>query len=199
MKIPYKFKKMLPNFLTGFRLIIAPIIIILGLLGKVEIVLILTVLACLTDLFDGFFARKWDVATQFGAKLDAVSDKVFAASLLISLTKETASLWFLVILEILIAILNLYIYAKLQNSKTLMIGKIKTTSLFVCIVCAFLEHFFHKFSLLLRGLIYVTINLQVLALINYILNYIQKLNKPVLEDAEVHKKIMEETKNQEEK
>ena len=190
MKIPYNFKKIFPNLLTGFRLLIAPILILLGLFGKVVMVLILTILACLTDLFDGFFARKWDVSTQFGAKLDAISDKVFAASLLISLTKETTSLWILVLFEICIALCNLYFYTQLKQAKTLMIGKIKTTSLFVCIVCAFLEHFFHTFSFILRGLIYVTINLQILTGIHYILHYIKKVEKLTLEDAEVHQKIM---------
>lgn len=192
MKIPYKFKNIFPNLLTGFRLVIAPIIIILGLFGRVEMVLILTIVACLTDLFDGFFARKWNAVTQFGAKLDAISDKVFAASLLISLTKENNSLWLVVLFEICIALCNLYFYTKLKKAKTLMIGKIKTTSLFICIVCAFLEHFFHKFGFILRGLIYVTIHLQILAGISYILHYIQKIEKPTLEDAEVHQKIVKE-------
>lgn len=194
MKIPYKFKKVFPNLLTGFRLGIAPCIILLGFFEKVQIVLILTILASLTDLFDGFFARKWDVSSQFGAKLDAMSDKIFAASLLISLTKKIPLLWILVVLEIGIAIMNLFFYMKTKKAKTLMIGKIKTTFLFVCIICSFLYVFFHKFFFFLRGLIYITINLQVLSGFKYALHYIQENKKPTLENLEVHQKVMEEGK-----
>ncbi len=195
MKIPYKFKKIFPNLLTGFRLIVAPIIIILGLMGKVNIVLILTIVACLTDLFDGFFARKWSVSSQFGAKLDAISDKVFAASLMISLTGKIKTLWILIILEITIALINLYFYYKINKSETLMIGKIKTTSLFICIVISFLYLYFHKFYFLLRGFIYMTINLQVLSGISYIINFIKKVQaskENTLENVIAHKQIMNE-------
>ncbi len=198
MKLPYKFKKTFPNILTAFRLVIAPIIIIFGLLGNVKIVLALTILGSLTDLFDGFLARKWKVVSQLGAKLDAVSDKVFAASLLLSLTRKINVLVIIFILEIIIGLFNLYFYKKLNKSETLMIGKIKTTSLFICIVLAFIFAFFNKLDFLVNGFVYMTINLQFLSLISYILNYIdkiKKINKPVLEELEIHKEIMEEKDN----
>jgi CDP-diacylglycerol--glycerol-3-phosphate 3-phosphatidyltransferase len=195
MKIPYKFKKVFPNVLTGFRLGIAPIIIILGLMGKVNIVLLLTILSCLTDLFDGYFARKWDVSSQFGAKLDAISDKVFAISLLISLTKNIKSLWILITLEVSIALINLYFYSKTHKSETLLIGKMKTTSLFICIVISFFYLFFHKLHFLLNGFIYMTLNLQILAGSSYIIHFIKKAKEKeenTLENVKAHKQIMEE-------
>jgi CDP-diacylglycerol--glycerol-3-phosphate 3-phosphatidyltransferase len=188
---------MFPNILTGFRLIIAPIIIVLGLIGKLNIVIILTIIGAITDLFDGYFARKWDVSSQFGAKLDAVSDKIFASSLLISLTNKINLLWCCVILEIIIALMNLYFYSKLKKSETLMIGKIKTTSLFICIILSFIYVLFNKIHFLLNGFIYMTINLQILTGFSYIINYIVKIKtikNPVLEQVEMHKKIMEEPK-----
>jgi CDP-diacylglycerol--glycerol-3-phosphate 3-phosphatidyltransferase len=195
MKLPYKFKKNFPNILTSFRLVIAPIIILFGLFGNVKIVLIFTILGSITDLFDGYLARKWEVSSQFGAKLDAVSDKIFAASLLLSLTRKIPNLLIVFLFEIIIALSNLYFYKNLKKSETLMIGKIKTTSLFICIVLSFIFVFFHKFNVLVNGFIYMTLNLQVLSLISYILNYIDKMNKikkPVLEDLEIHKEIMQE-------
>lgn len=195
MKLSYKFKKTFPNILTAFRLVIAPIIIIFGLLGNVKVVLALTILGSLTDLFDGFLARRWKVVSQFGAKLDAVSDKVFAASLLLSLTRKINILIIIFILEIIIALVNLYFYQKIKKSETLMIGKIKTTSLFICIVLSFVFVFFNKLEFLLNGFVYMTLNLQILSLLSYILNCIdkiKKINKPVLEELEIHKEIMEE-------
>lgn len=195
MKIPYKVKKIIPNILTGFRLVIAPIILVFGFLGHVKIVLVLTILGAITDLLDGFLARKWNVVSQFGAKLDAVSDKVFATSLLLSLVRKAPILLIVVIFEIIIAVMNLYFYKNLKKSETLFIGKVKTTSLFICIVISFIFCFFHKLEFLLNGFVYMTINLQILSIISYVLNYIdkiQKIRKPVLEELDIHKKIMEE-------
>ncbi len=41
--------------------------------------------AGLSDILDGFIARKTNTATQFGAKLDTLADIVFAAVILIKL------------------------------------------------------------------------------------------------------------------
>jgi CDP-diacylglycerol--glycerol-3-phosphate 3-phosphatidyltransferase len=35
------------------------------------------ILASFTDLFDGYYARRWDVVTAFGAHIDPLMDKVF--------------------------------------------------------------------------------------------------------------------------
>lgn len=195
MKLPYKYKKQIPNILTGFRLVIAPIILIFGFFGNVKIVLALTILGELTDLFDGYLARKWKVVSQFGAKLDAVSDKVFASSLLLSLTKKAPILLILVIFELIISGMNLYYYKKLKKSETLMIGKIKTTSLFICIVVAFIYVFFTKLHFLLDGFVYMTLNLQILCIISYTSKFIdkmRKIEKPVLEELEIHQELMKE-------
>ena len=42
----------------------------------------------LSDFIDGFLARKWDVATTFGAKLDQHSDKLASLSLLFYFFKQ---------------------------------------------------------------------------------------------------------------
>lgn len=193
MKIPYKYKKRIPNVFTGFRLILAPIILTFGFLENFLVVLILTILGSLTDLIDGKLARKWNVVSEFGAKLDAVSDKVFVASLLLALIKSENVLVIIVILEIITALLNLYYYSKLKKSETLFIGKIKMTSLFVTLVVAFIYAFTSKLHFLLNGFIYMSINLQVLCIISYTFNFLEKIGKikrPVLEEVEAHQKIM---------
>ncbi len=195
MKIPYKYKKIIPNILTCFRLVIAPVILIFGLLNQVTIVLILTIIGSITDLLDGYLARKWQVTGQLGAKLDAVSDKVFASSLLLALTKKSSILLIVFTLEIIIGIMNLYYYKNLKKSETLFIGKVKTTFLFVLIVISFIYAFLSKLDFLVLGLSYATINLQILVIISYTLNYIDKIDKiknPEIEKLEAHKKIMEE-------
>lgn len=78
----------LPNLLSAARLPLAvafPFAIeqrrlALGVLG----------VAALTDVLDGFLARRWKQATPIGALVDGVSDKIFAVSLLGTLVSSHA-------------------------------------------------------------------------------------------------------------
>jgi len=38
---------------------------------------VLYLIAGLTDILDGFLARRWDVESQYGARLDSLADIVF--------------------------------------------------------------------------------------------------------------------------
>jgi len=69
----------LPNYLTIFRLIIIPILIlsfyIPGMVANV-IVAFLFALAAITDYFDGYVARALHAESNFGKCLDPIADKL---------------------------------------------------------------------------------------------------------------------------
>ena len=48
----------------------------------------LFIVASLTDFFDGYVARKYDMVTDFGKMVDAISDKMLTNSLLIILASQ---------------------------------------------------------------------------------------------------------------
>ena len=52
---------------------------------KYIIVGLLFVIASLTDFFDGYVARKYNLVTDFGKMMDAISDKLLTNSVLIIL------------------------------------------------------------------------------------------------------------------
>ena len=79
-----------PNALTVFRILAAPFIIALLYFPSRSTCLLATVLflvAILTDLADGFWARKYDQVTNFGKFLDPLADKILIASVLIMLVE----------------------------------------------------------------------------------------------------------------
>ena len=78
-------KKYIPNILTVARIIVTPIIILLGLTEHVWLLIILAIIIALTDTLDGYLARKWNVVSTFGAKADVLADKILAIGLLILL------------------------------------------------------------------------------------------------------------------
>ena len=177
-------KKKIPNILTFSRLFFTLLILLFGLLKQFNLVLIFCIIASITDFFDGFLARKFKAITSFGAKLDAVVDKVFVICLLITLINTNISFLVLLLLEMLIGISNLYYYFKLSYVNSLLVGKIKTASLFVTIIIAYFHLFFNIpiFLTILNGFIYMTGNLQFLSFISYLEFFLENKNKKPVEN-----------------
>ena len=73
-------KKYIPNILTTYRIIVAILIPFLFFSGNYNTLSILFILALLTDLIDGFLARKWNVTSTYGKVADAIGDKLLALS-----------------------------------------------------------------------------------------------------------------------
>jgi phosphatidylglycerophosphate synthase len=66
----------LPNFLTGFRFIAAPVLLWLAWSGHGVAFMGLLAVAFLTDMLDGMVARMTGQVTQFGATLDSWADVI---------------------------------------------------------------------------------------------------------------------------
>jgi len=65
-----------PNLLSGFRLLLAVALWIPAMLDLPLVVGAGLVMAGLTDVLDGFLARRWGVATEYGSRLDSAADMV---------------------------------------------------------------------------------------------------------------------------
>lgn len=77
--------KFFVNFLSAFR-IAASFIIIGTLLGGMPILsFILFILAALSDFFDGYLARKYNVCTKLGGVMDHIGDKLLVVNTFILL------------------------------------------------------------------------------------------------------------------
>ena len=82
----------LPNKLTILRVIMIPIFVIFMLVpitGSADkwIALALFIIASLTDLLDGYIARKYHLVTNFGKFMDPLADKLLVCSALICLVE----------------------------------------------------------------------------------------------------------------
>ncbi len=77
----------LPNKLTIARIILAPFFMIFLLIDNVYLRYLSTLLfvvAALTDLYDGYLARKTGVITGFGKFMDPLADKILVSTAFIS-------------------------------------------------------------------------------------------------------------------
>jgi len=78
--------KKIPNYLTFGRIAAIPLFIGLMMVDSAWAAwtaLIVYALACITDFFDGWLARKLDAGTPMGRFLDPIADKLLVAALLI--------------------------------------------------------------------------------------------------------------------
>lgn len=75
----------IPNFLTIFRIILTPLLVIFLINKRFEWAFMVFVMAGLSDGLDGFLARVMNQKTKIGAILDPIADKALLASSYITL------------------------------------------------------------------------------------------------------------------
>jgi CDP-diacylglycerol--glycerol-3-phosphate 3-phosphatidyltransferase len=71
----------LPNLLSVFRLVAAPALLGLAWLGQGQAFLILLVASLLSDAVDGLLARRFELVSPLGAKLDSWGDLAIYSTL----------------------------------------------------------------------------------------------------------------------
>ena len=169
-----KIKEQIPNMLTFSRALAPFIIIPTVLLGRMDIAILALVLFAITDFLDGRLARKFNCVTDFGVRLDAVCDKIFAFGLMLPAIIKYPILVINLILELCISYINLLSETKNNHPKTNMLGKIKTTFLSITLVLAYIPKFSSMYVLLSS---IITAMLQIGAFVKYKENDIYKDNK----------------------
>lgn len=75
----------IPNILTVFRLLLVPIFVILFFAVTPVVALPVSWLAAITDVLDGYLARRNGWVSRFGKMLDPIADKLMQGALLFSL------------------------------------------------------------------------------------------------------------------
>lgn len=125
-----------PNTLSLSRIVLLiPIIISYENSFYLSSVLIF-ILASVTDYLDGYFARKNNQASDFGALLDLLADKIFVCVMLIWMVFSFNNFFILIATllivtrEIMVSYLRLFIVSRSMNLNEVkpdIVGKIKTT------------------------------------------------------------------------
>ena len=68
------------NAITWYRVAMVPVLVLLLLFGRIDIFKWLLPISFFTDAIDGFLARKYKVASVFGARLDSIGDDLTVAA-----------------------------------------------------------------------------------------------------------------------
>lgn len=176
LKTKGKRHKQIPNIVTLTRFL-APLIIIPSfIVGNFLFAINSAIVFELTDTIDGFIARRFKLVSDLGKDLDAVTDKIFAGTLLISLSTVNPIYSVSLVLEAIIGIICSYKKVQKIDIKTCKLGKIKTIFLSGFIVLGMTSCSIWKdLSPIIFNLIFgVTSLLQVGTLVTY-----AKANEPI--------------------
>lgn len=132
-----------PNILSYIRILLIPAFVILYFNGEYICAAMLVALSGLTDLSDGFIARRFNMITEWGKLLDPIADKLTQAALLVCLLSRYTKMWLLVVIffvkELTMGLTGLFMLCRKKKklSGAMWFGKISTVVQFVAMTALF--------------------------------------------------------------
>jgi len=183
-----KIKKHIPNILSSLRLASPFVLIPLILSGNYLTLGILLSCFFATDALDGFLAKKWNVVSELGAKLDATADKLMLGSFLVPLLLNNPLISINLVLEALISGVNVSRMLSGGKPKTVQIGRIKMVGICIFVILSYLIKAITIPSAIYNVSFAITTLLQVFTLSKYI-------NDAIKEKNELNKVLKEEGDN----
>ena len=156
--------RLLPNILTLFRMVAVIPIVYWLLQAKYTAAFVMAVLAGVSDLLDGYLARRFGWMTHFGGVLDPLTDKLLLVSTVLTLAWLGQLPWWLVILVVLrdlvIILGGLYYHyriARITESRPTMLSKWNTLLQILLVVSIMLVLAYPPAAgSWIQGLIYLT-------------------------------------------
>ena len=179
--------KKIPNLLSSIRIIFIPLIIYGLIIDDLLLSLIFSYLVCLSDLLDGYLARRYNSETQIGFYLDALGDKAFIISLYLAMSIKLLLPFYLIAVVVFkdLFILASYLIAfLLKNQLKIKISKLSKLNtafqmiLILLILMAEVGEFSSTsiFEISIEIFCFVVAFTTILSLILYIFNWIYGYN-----------------------
>lgn len=143
--------KHIPNALTIVRFILIPFIILYIVQDEYIEAFIFLTISGLTDVLDGFIARKFNFITNFGKLIDPLADKATQLCILVTLAlKDIIPMWILVIVfikEFVMVAGASFLYGKELVVSSKWYGKLATVLFYIAIVSSFGIRYWNSIAL----------------------------------------------------
>jgi cardiolipin synthase len=105
----------IPNVLSMLRLLLVPVFLVLVVRGAYVAALIVLIVASLSDLLDGYLARRFDQVTRLGQLLDPAADRLYIFAALVGLAANGLVPWWIVFLIVARDVMLLVLGVVLAN------------------------------------------------------------------------------------
>ena len=173
--------KNVPNILTIIRFLLVPFIIFYIFTGNYILAFVFFTISGITDIADGFIARKFNFVSNFGKLMDPLADKLTQITTLGSLAiTNIIPVWILIIVllkEFIMICGASFLYGKDVVVYSKWYGKLATVLFYIAIVSSLiakqfnLEGFWQNLDLALYSLALIA---TILSLLMYIRDVYQK-------------------------
>ena len=167
-----------PNSLTLLRIFLVPFLVVVLLTkfnGREYVGLAIFLLAAVTDLLDGYYARRFKQVTRLGMLLDPIADKLLVSAAFISLVEiGIAPAWMIVIIigrEFAVSGLRSIAAQQGVTIAASPLGKGKTVSQVVAIAILILGHELGQFVWLGRVALWVVVIFALASGIDYFIRF----------------------------
>jgi cardiolipin synthase len=175
----------IPNLITLARILLVPVIVWAIASNQMQIAFALFLVAGLSDLVDGFLAKRFGMATELGAYLDPLADKAMIVSIYVTLGIADAIPRWLVILVvsrdimIVAAIMLSWLIDKPVKLKPLTVSKLNTVAqiLLALLVLASLSIGFDA-DFAIQALAMLVAVLTLLSVAFYVAAWVHHMNTP---------------------
>lgn len=174
----------IPNVLSFLRILCTPLFIWFLFKGGAFFfgAIVIFTIAALTDLCDGYLARRYGLVTDIGNFLDPVADKIFMFGTFFSLQlMQIVPIWFVVILifrDLLLTCIRLIMIHQGKPLVTSKLGKWKTGAQFLmiyiiffyllCRECCSSVFFIKKMNLVVQSCLYVVTGFILISALEYL-------------------------------
>ena len=193
-----KIAKQIPNILTIFRFILIPFIVLNLVYDSYIAAFIIFTISGLTDILDGFIARKFNFITNFGKLIDPLADKCTQIITLGTLAiKDIIPMWIIIIVVLKESIMVAgasFLYGKELVVSSRWYGKLATVLFYIAIVCSlFIKQFDFSFDFSIY-IYYLALISTIFSLIMYIKAfYMQGYLKK--ENLKINEQFVDKTKD----
>ena len=193
-----KIAKQIPNILTIFIFILIPFILLNLVYDSYIAAFIIFTISGLTDILDGFIARKFNFITNFGKLIDPLADKCTQIITLGTLAiKDIIPMWIIIIVvlkEFIMVAGASFLYGKELVVSSRWYGKLATVLFYIAIVCSlFIKQFDFSFDFSIY-IYYLALISTIFSLIMYIKAfYMQGYLKK--ENLKINEQFVDKTKD----
>ena len=141
-------KENIPNILTIIRFILIPFIFTSVVNNDYLAALIIFTISAITDVLDGYIARKYNYITDLGKLIDPLADKLTQVSLLLSLSILRILPWWIFAIVFIKECVMVISASLLYKRKDVVVyskwyGKLATVLFYLAIVVSLIVNQFH--------------------------------------------------------
>ena len=177
----------IPNVLTMIRIVLIPVFVVLFFKGYKIAALCVFCAASLTDMLDGYLARKLNQITDFGKLFDPLADKVMVLTAMVCQTfwgpLPLVAVIIVALKELVMVLGGVFMLSKDVVVYSNYFGKAAQVGFIASLILSFFHERFVEGNVMLWGmtpdiiLLWITVTLAVVAMVIYATGAIKTINK----------------------